>query len=258
MEKELDLIEDEHLDWVQMLRKFYGPFTKQLAGAEKTLVHAKAETVPAPDEYRCPHCGSGLVYRFGKNGRFLSCAMYPSCNYASPVDREGKPRPAAEAVDVACPKCGSAMTKRVGRFGPFLGCSRYGDKANPCDGILNLDKKGRVVAKAPPPMVTTLPCPLCEAPLNLRGGVRGPWLGCSRFPKCRGRGKWAELPEAQRKDLEKAFAKHEKDNPIPVIRTMGGKALTDSHGKPLPEARPVGQTDDAPETLESVADELGV
>lgn len=261
MEKELDLIEDEHLDWVQMLRKFYGPFKKQLAGAEKNLVHAKAETVPAPDEYRCPNCGSPTVYRFGKNGRFLSCSTYSAeskCKYASPVDREGKPRPAAELVDVACPKCGSGMTKRVGRFGPFLGCSKYGDKDAPCDGILNLDKKGRVVAKAPAPLVTDQLCTICESPLNLRGGVRGPWLGCSRFPKCRGRGKWAELPDEKRTELEKAFAKHEKANPVPVIRTMAGKALTDAHGKPLADAKPVGLNDDTPETLESVADELGV
>ncbi len=259
MEKDLDLIEDEHLDWVQMLRRFYGPFRDQLKDAEHTLVHAKAETQPAPDEYKCPQCGSGLVYRFGKNGRFLSCATYPACSYASPVDREGKPRPAAETVDVACPRCGAPMTKRVGRFGAFLGCSRYNDKANPCDGILNLDKKGRVLAKNPPAYQTDLPCPTCQAPLNLRGGVRGPWLSCSRFPKCRGRGKWGELPEAKRTELEKALAAHERAHPVPIIRTLSGVALTDSHGKPLPEARPVGTQDDgAPETLESVADELGV
>ncbi|CAG1001797.1 DNA topoisomerase 1 [Phycisphaerales bacterium] len=258
MEKDLDLIEDEHLDWIQMLHKFYKPFKAQLKDAEKTLVHAKAETVPAPDEYKCPTCGASLVYRFGKNGRFLSCSTYPACNYASPVDREGKPRPAAESVDVACPKCGTAMNKRVGRFGPFLGCSKYGDKIAPCDGILNLDKKGRVVAPSPKPLLTDLPCPICEAPLNLRGGLRGLWLSCSRFPKCRGRGKWAELPEPKRLELEKAFKQHEKTNPTPTIRTMAGKALTDSHGKPLPDAKPVGRQDDTPETLESVADELGV
>ncbi|MDX2132003.1 MAG: DNA topoisomerase [Planctomycetota bacterium] len=258
MEKDLDLVEDEHLDWIQMLHRFYAPFQDQLRDAEKTLVHAKAETVPAPDEYKCPQCGSGLVYRFGKNGRFLSCSTYPACNYASPVDRDGKPRPAAETVDVACPICGSAMTKRVGRFGAFLGCSRYADKANPCDGILNLDKKGRVVAKSPPAYQTDLACPTCKAPLSLRGGVRGPWLGCSRFPKCRGRGKWAELPEATRAGLEKALAAHERSHPVPIIRTMSGAALTDASGKALATARPVGQQDDGPETLESVADELGV
>jgi DNA topoisomerase-1 len=248
MEKELDQVEEEHLDWIKMLQDFYGPFKKALIDAEATLKHAKAETVPAPKEYTCPTCekeGRGkspLVYRFGKNGRFLSCSLYPTCNYASPCDRDGKPRPAAEAVNVACPKCGSAMTKRTGRFGEFLSCTRYGDKTNPCDGILNADKKTRKI-KAPsqPALITDLPCPTCESPLNLRDGLKGPWLGCSRFPKCRGRGKWAELPEAKRAELEKALAENHKAHPIPIIRTLDGKPLTDSTGKPLKDAPTIDQ-----------------
>jgi DNA topoisomerase I len=259
MELQLDKVEEDHLDWVDMLRKFYGPFKKALKAAEETLTHAKAETTPAPEEYKCPQCASALVYRFGKNGRFLSCSTYPECNYASPVDREGKPRPAAETVDVACPKCGSGMTKRVGKFGPFLGCSRYGNKQMPCDGILNLNKKHQVVAPSQKPLVTDLPCPICESPLNLRTGLRGPWLGCSRFPKCRGRGKWPELPKEKQEALLTALAAHEKASPVPVIKTMAGVALTDSHGKPLPEAKPIGtQEDDAGASLEEIADEVAV
>jgi DNA topoisomerase-1 len=269
MEGLLDKVEEDHLDWIDMLRKFYGPFKKSLASAEANLVHAKAQTVPAPAEYTCPLCekegrgkGVGLVYRFGKNGRFLSCSKYPECTYASPVDRDGKPRPAAETVDVACVKCGSAMTKRVGRFGPFLGCSRYSDKQNPCDGLLNLDKKSRVVAPSQPPLATDLPCPTCEAPMNLRNGLRGPWLGCSRFPKCRGRGKWNEVQDDKKKALELALRNHDKANPIPIVRTMSGKPLTDESGKPLATALPVRTSaegeDAAPETLEAVAEEMGV
>ena len=68
------------------------------------------------------------------------------------------------------------------------------------------------------------------------GCIRGPWLGCSRFPKCRGRGKWAEVAEPQKKALESALAAHEKANPIPIVKTLDGKPLTDSKGKPLPDA----------------------
>ena len=241
METELDKVEEDHLDWIQMLNRFYGPFKKDLEHALETLSHAKAEVTPAPAEYKCPKCGAGLVYRFGKNGRFLSCSTYPTCNYASPVDRDGKPRPAAETVDVACPKCGGPMTRRTGRFGPFLGCARYGDKTSPCDGILNIDRKGKVVAPSPPALLTDLPCPTCQSPLNLRNGLRGPWLGCSRFPKCRGRGKWNELDKAKQAELEGLLVEHEKAHPIPVIKTMDGKPLTDSKGKPLPTAPTVDQ-----------------
>ncbi len=241
MEGQLDRVEDEHIDWIEMLERFYGPFTKDLEHAMENLGHAKAEITPAPPEYTCPECGASLVYRFGKNGRFLSCSRYPDCTYASPVDREGKPRPAAETTDVACVKCGSPMTSRTGRFGPFLGCSRYADKANPCDGILNVDRNGKVTAPSPPPLVTDLPCPTCGSPMNLRSGLRGPWLGCSRFPKCRGRGKWAEVPEAKRNELVTALQAHDKANPVPIVRTLSGKPLTDSKGKPLPDAPTVAQ-----------------
>ena len=236
METELDKVEEDHLDWVQMLHKFYGPFRDRLDHAIDTIKHAKAEVRPAPPEYKCEKCGSSLVYRFGKNGRFLSCARYPECDYACPVDREGKPRPAMHA-NVACPKCAGPMMKRTGRFGVFLGCVRYGDKTNPCDGILNVDRKGHVVAPSQPPLVVEeLKCDKCGSPMNLRSGIRGPWLGCSKFPKCRGRMAWTKVDDSVRKRLEAELAVHEKAHPVPIIRTLDGKALTDAKGKPLPDA----------------------
>ena len=236
MESELDKVEDDHLDWVEMLHRFYGPFKESLEGAMESLNHAKAETQPAPDEFRCGDCGSPTVYRFGKNGRFLSCSTYPKCRWASPIDRDGRPQE-AETTGVACHQCGAPMFKRTGRFGPFLGCSRYGDEKDPCDGILNIDKKGFVTAPSQPPLVVEdLACPKCESPMNLRDGVRGPWLGCSRFPKCRGRLSWAKLPEEQQADLKKRLDVHVKAHPIPVIRTVDGTPLTDAKGKPLPDA----------------------
>ncbi|MEO1008878.1 MAG: DNA topoisomerase [Planctomycetota bacterium] len=238
MEAELDKVEDEHLDWIEMLERFYGPFRKSLEAAEENLQHAKAETQPS--DYLCPRDGAPLVYRFGKNGRFLSCSRYPDCDYACPVDRYGKPRP-VEYVDVRCPKTGRPMVHRTGRFGPFI-ATDLAEGESPGDGmILNVDKKGYVTAPAPPPLETDLPCPLCESPLNLRNGLRGPWLGCSRFPKCRGRGKWAELDDAKKKALEDALEAHERAHPIPIIRRLDGTPLTDAKGKPLEGAPKVEQ-----------------
>src|SRR5262245_17238881 len=128
------------------------------------------------------------------------------------------------------------MMKRTGRFGAFLGCVRYGDEENKCDGILNIDKKGHVVAPSVPPVVTELKCEKCGSAMNLRNGLRGPWLGCSAFPKCRGRLAWAKLDEATRARLSAELTAHEKANPAPVIRTMQGRPLTGAHGKPLPDA----------------------
>ncbi|MBK7403768.1 MAG: topoisomerase DNA-binding C4 zinc finger domain-containing protein [Phycisphaerales bacterium] len=243
MENELDKIEEEHLDWIEMLRRFYAPFKASLERAHEELGHAKAEIVPAPPEYKCEKCGAGLVYRFGKNGRFLSCSRYPDCNYAAPVDRDGRPR-TIDVVNVRCPKTGRPMARRTGRFGPFLATilpEGVDGKPGGEGIILNLDKKGHVTAPSQPPIETDLECEKCGRPLNLRNGVRGPWLGCSGFPKCRGRGKWASLPEDKRAALEAALEAHDKAHPIPIITTLDGRPLTDKSGKPLKDAPTVDQ-----------------
>ncbi len=244
LEKDLDRIEDEHTDWIELLNRFYGPFKQKLERAYEDLTHAKAETQPAPKEYTCDKCEASLVYRFGKNGRFLSCSRYPDCDFAVPCDREGKPQPIQHS-NVACHKCGSPMIKRTGRFGPFYGCSSYPE----CDGILKADKKtGQPLAPQPPALETDLPCAKCEdAHLVLRNGARGPWLSCSRYPKCRGRGKWSELADDVKEKWEMALAEHEKQHPIPIIRTLEGEALTDAKGKPLPEQ----DADDASDSYDS-------
>lgn len=245
MEAELDKVEDEHLDWIDMLDRFYGPFKENLERAHEELKHAKAEIVPAPAEYTCEKCGAGLVYRFGRNGRFLSCSRYPDCDYAVPCDREGRPR-TVDVVNVRCPKTGRPMARRTGRFGPFLATVLPEGASQDQGLILNIDKKGHVTAPSPPPLKTDLPCETCEkagreGKLNLRAGARGPWLGCELFPKCRGRGKWAALPDDLKAELESQLDKHMAANPIPTITTLDGKPLTDKHGKPLKDAPTVDQ-----------------
>jgi DNA topoisomerase I len=222
MEQRLDDIEEKHADWVEMLHQFYGPFKHSLQSAYEALGHARAETHPAP--HRCPQCSGGTVYRFGRKGRFLSCANYPECKFAAPVDREGRPL-SPEQTDIACPLCGASMVKRKGRFGPFLSCSRYPD----CGGIVNLDKKGFISAPKVPPLRTELRCPKCRAFMNLRRGARGPWLSCSSFPKCRGRLGWATLDKETKSAYERTLQEHEKAHPQPVIRKLDGSAVDETY-----------------------------
>jgi DNA topoisomerase-1 len=229
MEQQLDSIEENHTDWVHMLQDFYGPFHKSLDAAYKNMGHAKGEIQPSP--YTCPQCGSPAVYRFGRNGRFLSCSKYPDCKFASPIDRNGKPV-SPEQTDIACPKCNAPMLLRKGRFGPFLSCSKYPD----CDGILNLDKKGNISPPKIPPLLTDLKCPKCEAPLNLRRSTRGPWLSCSKFPKCRGRMGWSPLDAKTKAKWENALEEHEKSHPQVAIHktdgTLAGQNYKPQHQKP--------------------------
>ncbi|MHC4990930.1 MAG: DNA topoisomerase family protein, partial [Planctomycetota bacterium] len=226
MEEDLDLIEANHSDWREMLDEFYRDFSASLEHAHENMQHAKAESQPAV--YQCPKCGSETAYRFGKNGRFLSCSAYPKCDYAAPIDREGRPL-LPERVNVACPADGSPMVLRTGRFGKFLASVNYPD----VDYVVNLDKKGQIKYPAIPPVVTDLPCPTCESPLNLRRGKRGPWLGCSRFPKCRGRFAWSKLEEEKKQTLLEALEAHEKEHPPIVIRTLSGEIIPE--GTPIAE-----------------------
>ena len=179
MEEQLDKIEEHHLDWLAVLKDFYGPFKKSLETAQKQMKHAKAEMTPS--EYKCPKCGKQLFYRFGKNGRFLSCSAYPDCKFACPCDKEGKMLE-EKVSEHKCPNCGQPMVYKNGRFGRFLGCSGYPN----CKTTLKLDKEGHALPPKPPPEPTGIKCYKCkDGELVIRQSKKGPFLGCNRFPKCR-------------------------------------------------------------------------
>jgi DNA topoisomerase I len=183
MELKLDEIEDQHLDWIKLLKGFYGPFHKTVDGALDKIEHAGG----TPSPYKCEKCGSPMVYRISKNGFFLSCTKYPECDGIKAVDKQGKPK-MQEKSEYKCPNCGREMRKMKGRFGEFLGCTGYNIKnaegKRECETILNLDKEG----KPQPPktkVVTPVKCEKCGGAMILRDSKRGPFLGCSSFPKCR-------------------------------------------------------------------------
>ncbi|ARN57212.1 type I DNA topoisomerase [Sedimentisphaera salicampi] len=179
MEENLDGIEEKNNDWVRVLEEFYGPFSSRLEQAKEQMKHAKAETTPS--DYNCPDCGAKLEYRFGKNGRFLSCSKYPECKYACPCDSEGKPVK-EEKSGHKCPNCGKDMVVKTGRYGKFLGCEDYPK----CKTIMKIDKEGNVLPPAPPPEPTGIRCQKCKnGELVVRQSKRGPFLGCNKFPRCR-------------------------------------------------------------------------
>lgn len=249
MEAELDKIEESSADWVAMLHAFYGPFSRALESAHEEMTHAKAEIQTAL--WKCPKCGSRTCYRFGRNGRFLSCTTYPECDYSAPIDREGRPL-LPEMVDIATPDDGSQMELRNGRFGPFLASINYPKSTF----VLNLDKKGGVKFPSPPPLVVEeLRCPKCNSAMNLRRGKRGPWLGCSAFPKCRGRLPYSSVEEGLQKQLEKLLDKHDKLHPPLVIKTLTGTVIAE--GTPVASLLTAGRVVELSVHPEA-AKELGV
>jgi DNA topoisomerase-1 len=213
MELKLDEIEEQHLDWMKLLRDFYGPFHETVDSALGKLEHAGGTASP----YTCDKCGRPMVYRISKTGFFLSCSGYPECDGLKAVDPQGKPK-LQEKSEYKCPNCGREMIKRRGRFGEFLGCTGYSVKnaeGKPsCETIINLDKEGKPMAPKTK-VVTPIKCEKCGSPMILRDSKRGPFLGCSSFPKCRATRQVAKLTG---EDLKIAEAL------IPALKEGGQKA----------------------------------
>jgi DNA topoisomerase-1 len=262
IERELDQVAQGTKPWTDMLHEFHDELSPKLESALQEQ-HEKAKAEAAP--YACPECGRQLEYRLGKKGRFLSCSGYnekvvvpveppakgsrrkaakpkevPACTFAMPVDRSGRPL-LPEQIDLLSP-AGIPMVKRTGRFGDFLVEDRprppkpKGKAAaateEPPSFILNIDRKGALKFPSPPPLVTDIACAKCGAVLNLRDGKRGPWLGCSAFPKCRGRETFSKLPDPQRQELERRLADHMRGQDRLVLTRRDGTTL-------VPEGTPV-------------------
>ena len=200
MEDKLDDVEEQNVDWIKLLRDFYGPFHKEVEDALDTLEHAGG----TPSPYPCPKCGKPMLYRISKNGFFLACSDR-ECKTTQPVDQQGKPT-LREVSEFKCPNCGREMIKRKGRFGEFLGCSGYSVKNEAgepsCSTIINLDKEGKPLPPKTPPIATTIKCEKDGGTMLLRDGKRGPWLGCANFPKCRGMKNISKLDADQKKQVE--------------------------------------------------------
>ncbi|MCH8966386.1 MAG: type I DNA topoisomerase [Planctomycetes bacterium] len=175
MEEELDKVEDARMEWVDVLTEFYGPFKAALDKAQVEMERPQAE----PSEYTCSECGKQMVYRFGKNGRFLACSGFPECKTSMNIDEDGKPIPEVVA-DQPCTVCGKAMILRKSRLGPFLGCSGYPE----CTNTLPSDEHGTPLKKVKAQDVKET-CDDCASPMTVKFARGRPFMGCSGYPKCK-------------------------------------------------------------------------
>jgi DNA topoisomerase-1 len=148
----------------------------------------KAVVTSKPTEHKCEKCGSPMVLREGKRGPFLGCSGYPKCKNIVNVDDKGNP---VKPIDtgIACEKCGRPMVVKRGPRGPFLGCSGYpscrSTKQMPAD--LKEKLKDQLPARREAPKIeVTETCPECGGPMKLRPGRGNYFLGCAKYPRCRG------------------------------------------------------------------------
>jgi DNA topoisomerase I len=160
----------------------------------KTTMNFDAEGKPVlaskPTEHLCDRCGKPMVLREGPRGPFLACTGYPKCRNAKDVDAEGNPVKPIE-TGIQCEKCGGPMVVKRGPRGPFLGCAAYPKCRSTKPVPAELKEKLKTLMPAPvkraaPAVEVHEECPDCGAPMKLRPGRRGLFLGCSKYPKCKG------------------------------------------------------------------------
>ena len=115
MENNLDKVAFNKLGPVKLLADFYKPFIKEV---EKQKKEKKVINIEEKTSEKCPQCGSPLVIRYSRYGKFYGCSNFPQCKFTKPFLEYVKDR--------RCPECGGKIviryTKKRKRF---YGCENY-------------------------------------------------------------------------------------------------------------------------------------
>ena len=179
MENELDKIEEGKVNWVEIVRDFYEPFSKDLEKFQE-----KMEVKDEPTDIACDKCGSMMVKKWGRNGFFLACPKYPECKNTKNFiqDENGNITPVEEKTfGEKCEKCGGGMVIKTGRFGKFLACSNYPECKNTKQVV---EGDGGDVKIQDAEVINEL-CPSCGKPLAVKKGRFGTFIACSGYPECK-------------------------------------------------------------------------
>lgn len=168
MEKYFDEIAAGKIKWVPVIKNFYQPFKKNLMQKEKE-VNKKDLTEEATNE-KCEKCGSPMIIKMGRFGKFMACENYPDCKNTKQINEKGEIEE-PETTDEICEKCGKPMTVKTGRYGKFLGCSGYPD----CRNLKPIVKS------------TGVKCTQCDkGEIVEKKSKKGKiFYACDQYPKCK-------------------------------------------------------------------------
>ncbi len=115
MEDDLDNIALGKQEMPPMMKKFWGPFEKQVEKVTEEAEKMKVE-VEETDEV-CDLCGKPMVVRYGRYGKFLACSGFPDCKNTKAL---------IEDTGLVCPLDGGAVVaKRTKKGRTFWGCANY-------------------------------------------------------------------------------------------------------------------------------------
>ena len=169
LEDDLDAVARGEKEWIPLLHTFWKPFG-ELVIEKEASVQRKDVTQEAIDEL-CPECNKALSIRLGRNGRFIGCTDYPTCNYTRNLTDSASIEP--EIVEGReCPECKSALVYKTGRYGKFIGCTGYPD----CRYIEPIEK----------PLDTGVRCPQCDKGQIFKRKARSGkiFYSCENYPTC--------------------------------------------------------------------------
>ena len=117
MEDDLDKIADGNMEWNKLLSIFYQDFEPKVEVAFKNM----EKKAPEETGELCPNCGSPLVIKQSKYGKFTACSNYPTCKYI----KSNKEEKEVKEI-IPCPNCdGKILEKKTKRGKIFYGCSNY-------------------------------------------------------------------------------------------------------------------------------------
>ena len=115
MEKELDKIAQSKENWTDVIKGFYEPFHENLLEKYEKV---EKQQLDQPTDKKCPKCGSPMVIKLSRFGRFYSCSDFPKCKHAEPI---------IKPTGVKCPECkkGNIIERKTKKGKIFYSCSRY-------------------------------------------------------------------------------------------------------------------------------------
>ena len=118
MEAKLDDVEVGKEQWQKVINEFYQPFEKEVAKAETEMEKIQIKDEPAG--FDCEVCGSPMVIKLGRFGKFYACSNFPDCRHTQAIVKE---------IGVTCPQCqkGQVIERKTKRNRIFYGCDRYPD-----------------------------------------------------------------------------------------------------------------------------------
>ena len=115
MENELDNIEEGNTDWKYVVSQVYAPLKEAI---ETAIANVEKVNMDEETDEICELCGSNMVIKYGRFGKFMACKNYPECKNTKPL---------VNKIGVKCPKCkdGDIILRKSKKGKAFYGCSNY-------------------------------------------------------------------------------------------------------------------------------------